>query len=244
MEIAASGPDRTTDATERGTDERPRWLVLAVAGPALELAVERPHEIRLERSSPGFVAALGSDRPTLALLTRPPADREAITAALDARRRRPRLRIVLLEQPEAIAARVEALETGFDDALPSTMAREELAARLRLLAHPRPRRARDPIAIGAGLELDLVAHELRRDGTPIHLRPKEYRLLEVLARHPGRAFSRQQLLDRVWGPGRSGDPRTVDVHVRWLRSKIEDAPEAPTRLVTVRGMGYRLDPDR
>ena len=66
-------------------------------------------------------------------------------------------------------------------------------------------------------------------------------LLAMLAAHPGRAYTRRQLLDRVWGPGHAGDPRTVDVHVRWLRSKIEQQPEAPEHLVTVRGVGYRLD---
>ena len=64
----------------------------------------------------------------------------------------------------------------------------------------------------------------------------------MLAAHPGRAYTRRQLLDRVWGPDQVGDPRTVDVHIRWLRSKIEPQPDRPTHLVTVRGVGYRLDP--
>jgi two-component system response regulator RegX3 len=64
----------------------------------------------------------------------------------------------------------------------------------------------------------------------------------MLAAHPGRAYTRRQILDRVWGADHDGDPRTVDVHVRWLRSKIETDPEHPIHLVTVRGVGYRLDP--
>ncbi len=84
---------------------------------------------------------------------------------------------------------------------------------------------------------------MRRSGTLVHLRPKEFQLLSVLASHPGRAYTRRQLLDQVWGTGHDGDPRTVDVHVRWLRSKIEPRPEAPVHLVTVRGVGYRLDPE-
>ena len=63
----------------------------------------------------------------------------------------------------------------------------------------------------------------------------------MLAAHPGRAYTRRQLLDRVWGADHDGDPRTVDVHVRWLRSKIEAEPGRPVRLVTIRGIGYRLD---
>ncbi len=74
------------------------------------------------------------------------------------------------------------------------------------------------------------------------MRPKEFSLLALLARNPGRVYTRRQLLDRVWGPGTSSDPRTVDVHVRWLRSKIEPDPGRPIHLVTVRGIGYRLDP--
>jgi DNA-binding response OmpR family regulator len=64
----------------------------------------------------------------------------------------------------------------------------------------------------------------------------------MLAAHPGRAYTRRQLLDRVWGQHHDGDPRTVDVHVRWLRSKIEPRPDTPVHLATVRGVGYRLDP--
>ena len=64
----------------------------------------------------------------------------------------------------------------------------------------------------------------------------------MLAGHPGRAYTRRQLLDRVWGADHDGDPRTVDVHVRWLRSKIEAEPGHPVHLVTIRGIGYRLDP--
>jgi DNA-binding response OmpR family regulator len=92
------------------------------------------------------------------------------------------------------------------------------------------------------MELDLGRQALWRDGTWVHLRPKEARLLELFARSPGRVHSRAQILERVWGPAHAGDPRTVDVHVRWLRAKIERDPHAPTRLLTVRGVGYRLEP--
>jgi DNA-binding response OmpR family regulator len=90
--------------------------------------------------------------------------------------------------------------------------------------------------------LDLRAHELRRDGRTIPLRPKEYQLLATLAANPGRAFSRRQLLDLAWDRERDIDTRTVDVHVHWLRAKIEATPRNPIHLVTVRGFGYRLDP--
>ena len=100
---------------------------------------------------------------------------------------------------------------------------------------------RFPVASDLDIDLDLIAHELRRAGRPVHLRPKEFLLLSILAANPGRAFSRRQLLDMGWD--RDVDPRTVDVHVHWLRSKIEVTPRRPVHLVTVRGYGYRLDPD-
>ena len=98
------------------------------------------------------------------------------------------------------------------------------------------------LQVAESIVLDLLAHELRRDGRPIPLRPKEYQLLATLAANPGRAFSRRQLLDMAWAPERDIDTRTVDVHVHWLRAKIEASPRHPTHLITVRGFGYRLDP--
>ena len=98
------------------------------------------------------------------------------------------------------------------------------------------------LLVAESIVLDLLAHELRRDGRAIPLRPKEYQLLATLAANPGRAFSRRQLLDLAWDRDRDIDTRTVDVHVHWLRAKIEASPRHPTHLVTVRGFGYRLDP--
>lgn len=108
-------------------------------------------------------------------------------------------------------------------------------------ARTRTTAAGGSIELGEGMELDLLAHELRRHGATVHLRPKEYGLLALLATHPGRAYTRRQLLDRVWGAGHAGGQRTVDVHVRWLRAKLEDGSTSARRIVTVRGVGYRLD---
>ena len=145
-----------------------------------------------------------------------------------------------MNDPSAVDDRLQALADGFDEALPASTSPAELVGRARLLAAHRTRGSAT-LAIADGLELDVAAQELRRDGVAIHLRPKELRLLALLATHPGRVYTRRQLLDRVWGPEVESDPRTVDVHVRWLRSKIERDPERPAHLVTVRGIGYRLD---
>jgi DNA-binding response OmpR family regulator len=83
--------------------------------------------------------------------------------------------------------------------------------------------------------------EASRRGQVLALKPKEYELLAFLMRNSGRAFTREKLLDQIWGYDFLGDTRTVDVHVSWLRQKIEDVPAKPTRLITVRGLGYRFD---
>jgi DNA-binding response OmpR family regulator len=93
----------------------------------------------------------------------------------------------------------------------------------------------------ANLVIDQIRREVRLDGKAIRLKPKEYDLLLFLARHQGIALSRDLILERVWGWSYDGNSRTVDVHIRWLREKIEPDPGQATRIVTVRGIGYRFD---
>ena len=99
-----------------------------------------------------------------------------------------------------------------------------------------------PVLRGGGIELRVEAHEVRRDGAPVALRPKEFELLEYLMRHPGHALSRDTILERVWGYEFGGGTRTVDVHMRWLREKLERDPSIPRHLQTVRGVGYKFVP--
>jgi DNA-binding response OmpR family regulator len=97
------------------------------------------------------------------------------------------------------------------------------------------------VAEAGDIEVDPSRREARRAGTALRLKPKEFELLLFFVTHPGRVFSREQILDEVWGYDFYGGPRTVDVHVRWLRQKIEDDPSAPRRLRTVRGSGYLFE---
>ncbi|MCY4454938.1 MAG: response regulator transcription factor, partial [Chloroflexi bacterium] len=97
-----------------------------------------------------------------------------------------------------------------------------------------------PVLSGGGIELHSGAREVTRDGAPVALRPKEFELLEYLMRHPGQALPRDTILERVWGYEFGGGTRTVDVHIRWLREKIEADPSSPERLQTVRGVGYKF----
>jgi len=88
--------------------------------------------------------------------------------------------------------------------------------------------------------VDVAGHRLLRDGEPVPVKPKAFELLAFLLRHQGQVFTRDQLLERVWGYDYAGESRTVDVHVHWLRSELEDDPATPVYLQTVRGVGYVL----
>lgn len=240
LQIAGMAGNPGVDFSQR----RATWLVLAADGPALELEGLAPDSTRIQTvADPSiFANLLHAGRPRIAIVAMPPAGDRDVELVARERRRRPSLRTIHLSLPAAVAARIEALRQGYDQALPQSIDPKELAGRAALLEERARARASVCVEVADGFELDLVAHELRRDGHAVHLRPKEFQLLAMLAAHPGRAFTRRQLLDRVWGPDQVGDPRTVDVHIRWLRSKVEREPDHPVHLVTVRGIGYRLDP--
>jgi DNA-binding response OmpR family regulator len=144
--------------------------------------------------------------------------------------------------------RVVGLEVGADDYLTKPFSMRELLARVKALLR-RVRLIREEVAGEKGvpgsdqlafddLIIDLDRHEVLVRGEALRLKPKEFELLAFLARHPGMALSRDLLLDRVWGWDYGGGSRTVDVHVRWLREKVEADPANPERIVTVRGVGY------
>lgn len=224
---------------------RVAWLVLASDGPALELAARRPDVVvRVEADPRRFRDLLIAERPRLVIVAQPPAGPEDLALVADERRRRTWFRAVHLAPAAAAAARLTALSLGFDDSLTGETTGAELAGRLAWLEGRAIARAGDGthLPVGDDLDLDLTARELRRGGTAIHLRPKEFGLLALLVSQPGRVFTRRELLERVWGPQHPIASRTVDVHVRWLRSKIEPNPARPVYLVTARGAGYRLDP--
>jgi DNA-binding response OmpR family regulator len=230
-----------------GAPARAAWLVLARDGPALEVRGSGFDMVVRAVGDPAlFQHLLLGERPRIVLCAQPPADDEVIRLVAAERRRRSTMRAVHLAPPDAVEARLAALAAGFDEALTTTTPAAELLGRLLLLEAAARRQGTEGalLPVAEGLGLDLAAHALRRGPALVHLRPKEYGLLAMLARHPGRAYSRRELLDRVWGPDHQGGMRTVDVHVRWLRSKIEPEPDRPIHLVTVRGVGYRLDAPR
>lgn len=150
--------------------------------------------------------------------------------------------IIMLTAKTTEADKLIGLELGADDYVTKPFSPRELVARVRaVLRRVGEQENRDPSEIQRGdLVVDLARHEVRLTGTPIHLTPTEFTLLEVLIREPGRAFSRLELLDKVFGFDFEGLERTVDVHVMNLRRKIEPDPSQPTFVRTVYGVGYKF----
>ena len=158
-------------------------------------------------------------------------------------RARSDLPVIMLTARGEEADRIVGLELGADDYVTKPFSPRELAVRVRNLL----RRASTQPQLGAStsfgdVELDAEAREVRKDGAPVRLTLKEFDLLWFLASHPRRVFSRDQLMESVWGYRTPLDTGTVTVHVRRLREKIEDDPSHPRHLETVWGAGYRFTP--
>ena len=162
--------------------------------------------------------------------------------------------ILMLTARDDEIDRVVGLEVGADDYLTKPFSMRELLARVKaqLRRSDMLREAVEKIKSEAGsapqevlafgdLEINLTRREVTRDGQVLALKPQEYDLLLFFAQHRGQMLSREFILERVWGWDYVGDSRTVDVHVRWLRQKIEKDPASPQRIVTVRGGGYRFE---
>lgn len=153
--------------------------------------------------------------------------------------------IIMLTALGAEGDRVAGLDAGADDYLAKPFGMRELLARVRALlrrSSPGALVTEQTEELSSGdIGLDLGRREVRRDGHLLKLKPKEFDLLLFFVRHAGRVFSRDQILAEVWGDDFVGGPRTVDVHVRWLRQKIEAEPSNPERLRTARGAGYLFE---
>jgi DNA-binding response OmpR family regulator len=153
--------------------------------------------------------------------------------------------IIMLTALGGEGDRVAGLDSGADDYMPKPFGMRELMARVRaLLRRSAPRAASEPAlapVTSGDLSVDRERREVTLAGQPLRMKPKEFELLLFFLQHPGRVFSREQILDEVWGHDFYGGARTVDVHVRWLRQKVEADPSNPARIKTVRGSGYLFE---
>lgn len=152
--------------------------------------------------------------------------------------------VIMLTAKDTEIDKVVGLEIGADDYVTKPYSFRELLARIRAVL--RRGGAQDDfdteeVLSTNGITLDIERHEVRVDGQTVSFPLKEFELLEVLMRNPGRVLTRGQLIDRVWGSDYVGDTKTLDVHVKRVRNKIEKTPSAPEKLVTVRGLGYKLN---
>ncbi len=150
--------------------------------------------------------------------------------------------IIMLTARDGEVDKVVGLELGADDYVTKPFSLRELTARIRAIFRRSEQlatgSATPPIIDLGRVQVDLAGHRVMRDGAPVPLKPKAFELLAFLVRNPGQVFSRDQLLEKVWGYDYAGETRTVDVHVHWLRAEIEADPTAPELLQTVRGVGY------
>jgi two-component system, OmpR family, response regulator RegX3 len=159
-------------------------------------------------------------------------------------RARSNVPVIMLTAKDSEVDKVVGLELGADDYVTKPFSSRELVARIRAVL----RRQGDveelaPATLEAGpVRMDVERHIVSVSGHSVQLPLKEFELLEVLLRNAGRVLTRMQLIDRVWGADYVGDTKTLDVHVKRLRAKIEPSPSAPRYIVTVRGLGYKFEP--
>ena len=213
---------------------------------ALRLHLEQAG-YRLHRESNGQLALAAIDRQRWDLvlldLMLPGADGWDVCRHL--RARHADVPVIMLSARSAEAHRILGLELGADDYLAKPFSMLELVARVRALLR-RIEQTRSAPASAQQLRfgsfrLDIARRELQQDGRALSLTLREFDLLHFLARHAGRTFSRSELLQRVWGAGFDGYEHTVNSHINRLRTKVEDDPREPRRIVTVWGVGYRFD---
>ncbi len=193
------------------------------------------------RDGTSALAAARHERPDLVVLdlNLPGTDGLDVCRAL---RRESDVPIIMLTARVDEADRLIGLELGADDYITKPFSPRELVARVRAVLRRVGGGVREPGTVRAGdVEIDLKGHRVTRGGEAIDLTPTEFTLLAVLAGHPGQAFSRERLMERIYGVAYAGGERSVDAHVKNLRRKLEPDPSAPRYVETVYGVGYRFN---
>ncbi len=202
------------------------------------------HEVRVARDAEGLLAQARVWRPDIIVLDVVMPGKMNGLDALRFLRRESDVPVILMSALGQDHDKVLGLEYA-DDYLVKPFSSAELVARIRAVlrrADPRPQEASAGTIHAGELTIDQDACQAHYAGRPLSLTPTEYRILCLLAAHPGRVFSRDHLMERIWGHSAYVDPHALDVHIRGLRSKLEPDPARPLHVVTVRGMGFRYAP--
>jgi two-component system response regulator RegX3 len=159
-------------------------------------------------------------------------------------RSKSRVPIIMLTAKDSEVDKVVGLEIGADDYVTKPYSSRELVARIRAVLrrnHGEDVEATPGVLVVGEVRMDIDRHQVSVNGAPVSLPLKEFELLEFLMRNAGRVLTRMQLIDRVWGSDYVGDTKTLDVHIKRLRAKIESDPANPTLIQTVRGLGYKME---
>jgi len=199
------------------------------------------YRVLLADDGMGGLETVSRDRPDLVLLDLMLPSMHGLDV-LRAIRARSSVPVIVVTAKDAEADKVAGLELGADDYVTKPFSMRELVARVganvrRSALEPE---ADDLVLLGGDIELDVGRHVAMVRGKEVDLRPKEFALLEMLLERSGKLVSRDDLIAEVWGYDYFGDTKTLDVHIKRLRSKIETDPKDPTHIVTVRGMGYKF----
>jgi len=214
----------------------------SLSDPLAYLLRREGYEVSVVDNGPDALAAVNQSPPDLMLLDLmlPGLSGTEVTKEV---RLKSSLPIIMLTAKDTEVDIVVGLELGADDYVTKPYSSRELLARIRAVLRRRetlPGQA-DGVLEYHGIVLDTDRHQLSVRGTPQSLPLKEFELLELLMVNAGRVLTRGQIIDRVWGSDYFGDTKTLDVHIKRLRSKVEENPSEPTLIVTVRGLGYRFD---
>ena len=213
----------------------------AIAGSIARSLKREGLEVTVAQDGPTGLAEAIAGKPDLVLLDLLLPEMDGLDV-LRALRTHSGVPVIMLTSKAGETARVAGIELGADDYITKPVHRREVVARVKMVLRRAAGAAgsREEMLRARDIVVDCARRTVSIGDREVHLTPQEFALLECLARNCGRALTRNAILQQAWGEAEYIDSRTVDVHVRWLRQKIEDEPAAPTRLLTVRGVGYRL----
>ncbi len=215
---------------------------IALSDPLSFLLEREGYEVEIAADGPSAITAFDQNGADLVLLDLMLPGLPGTEVCREIRTRST-VPIIMLTAKDSEIDIVVGLELGADDYVTKPYSTRELLARIRAVLRRRieVEDFDDAILEGGRVRMDVDRHTVEVDGVAVPMPLKEFELLELLMRNPGRVLTRGQLIDRVWGSDYFGDTKTLDVHIKRIRSKIEVQPSEPVQLVTVRGLGYRFE---